>query len=144
MAVVLSQIAEAFVRIEQHVLVPAVGDAIDVNGAPFKADDLVIGSANFPARSERNQRLVLRRVATLNFCRICRFGSLASRMEWQLSQTIVTALLKERTASAAPQSGQFSALTCGFAGGAPALMTSPRRLRRFLSARSSNSTISPR
>jgi hypothetical protein len=38
-------------------------------------------------------------------------------MEWQLSQTIVTAFPNDRTVNAAPHPGQFSAFTCGFVGG---------------------------
>src|SRR2546430_12729988 len=65
-----------------------------------------------------------------NCWRMARLGSLASRMEWQLPHTTVSACPNERSVMAAPHFGQFSAFACGFggpdSGGAPAPITSPR------------------
>src|SRR5215472_12624464 len=49
-------------------------------------------------------------------------------MQWQLSQTTVTAWPKERIVNVAPQLGQFRDLTCGVPGGAGPLelMTTPQ------------------
>src|SRR5437879_8652264 len=59
-----------------------------------------------------------------NCWRMARLGSLASRMEWQLPHTTVSACPNERSVMAAPHFGQFSAFACGFggpdSGGAPA------------------------
>ena len=56
MAVVLGEVANALVRIEEDVFVPTVGDAFDLNGAPLKADDFVVGAANLAARAQGNER----------------------------------------------------------------------------------------
>src|SRR5467141_3572223 len=70
-----------------------------------------------------------------NCWRMERLGSLASRMEWQLPHTTVSAWPNERSAMAAPHFGQFSAFACGFGGpesrGVPALITSPRDCADF-------------
>src|SRR5215467_5410490 len=47
-------------------------------------------------------------------------------MQWQLSQTIVTAWPKARTVKVAPQLGQFRAFTCGVSEGVDELMTIPQ------------------
>src|SRR6266481_433271 len=66
---------------------------------------------------------------------MARLGSLASRMQWQLPQTTVSACPYERSVMAAPHLGQFSAFACGFgdpeSGGAPAPITSPRNYADF-------------
>src|ERR1700745_1594902 len=59
MAVVFGEVAEALVRIEPHVLVPTVGDALEVDGAPLESNDSVVSSSNLASRAERNQRVIL-------------------------------------------------------------------------------------
>ena len=85
-------------------------------------------------------------------------GSLASRIEWQLSQTTVTACWNERSvmARAALRAIQRFDLRLRRRGGAAAAAGlrrkwwlagahhQPSNWRRFLSFRSSNSTNSPR
>src|SRR5713226_1324593 len=70
-----------------------------------------------------------------NCWRMARLGSLASRIEWQLAHTTVSAWPNERSTMAAPHFGQFSAFACGLggpeSGGVPALITSPRNYADF-------------
>ena len=56
MAVVESQIAETFVAVEQQVLVPAIRRVVRVGRAHLKSDDVVLGTLQFAARAERNDR----------------------------------------------------------------------------------------
>src|SRR5260370_36415074 len=71
-----------------------------------------------------------------NCWRMARLGSLASRMEWQLPHTTVSACPNERSVMAAPHLGQFSAFAWGFggpeSGGVPAPIPSPRNCAGFL------------
>src|SRR5438445_5252078 len=55
MAVVFSEVANAFVRIEQHIFVPAVSDSVDLRAAPLEPDDFVVGTAELAARAKRNE-----------------------------------------------------------------------------------------
>ncbi len=57
-AVVFGQIAKALVRIEEHILMPAVRDALDMNGAPLESDDFVGRAANLATSSQRDQRRI--------------------------------------------------------------------------------------
>src|SRR5260370_6438166 len=75
------------------------------------------------------------RVMASNCWRMARLGSLASRMEWQLPHTTVTAWPNECSVMAAPHFGQFSAFACGLggpdSGGVLALITNPRNCADF-------------
>src|SRR2546421_13089673 len=55
MAVVFSEVANAFVRIEQHIFVPAVSDSVDLRAAPLEPDDFVVGTAELAARAKRDE-----------------------------------------------------------------------------------------
>src|SRR5215472_18643276 len=57
-AVVLAEIAESLVRIEQNILVPAIGNALDMNGPALKSDHFVHRAPNFAARTQWNQRRI--------------------------------------------------------------------------------------
>jgi hypothetical protein len=48
-AVVFGEIAKPFVRVEEDVFVPTVGDPFDLDGAALKADRLVAVPRIFPA-----------------------------------------------------------------------------------------------
>src|SRR5438445_10741369 len=61
MAVVLAQVANAFVRIEQHVFMPPVGNSIDLRAPALKPDDLVVRAAQLAARAKGNKRFYVTR-----------------------------------------------------------------------------------
>src|SRR5262249_26118823 len=72
---VLGQVVESVVRVEQQVLAPLVGDAVDEDLPNLKPHDFMIGvalrsgcrrrSENLAARSQRDQRLVTHRFLVL-------------------------------------------------------------------------------
>src|SRR6267142_7164298 len=56
-SVVFAKVANAFVRIKEHIFVPVVGDSVYLGAAPLEADDFVVRASQFSARAERDQRL---------------------------------------------------------------------------------------
>src|SRR6266403_2123073 len=134
MSVIFAEVANALVRIEQDVFVPAVGDSVDLGAAPLKPDDFVVRAAQLAARTQGNEGPYATRF-NFELLEDGEVGSLASRMQWQLPQTTVSACPNERSVMAAPHFGQFSAFACGFggpeSGGMPAPITSPRSCADF-------------
>jgi len=93
MSVIFAEVANALVRIEQNVFMPAVGDSVDLGAAPLEPDDFVVRIAQLAARTQGMSGL-MSLVLISNCWRMARLGSLASRMEWQLPQTTVSACPK--------------------------------------------------
>src|SRR5438094_4134460 len=55
MAVVFTEVANAFVRIEENVFVPVVGDSVDLGAPPLESNNFVVGVAQLAARAKGNE-----------------------------------------------------------------------------------------
>src|SRR4029077_6352338 len=142
-SVVFGEIAESFVGIEEHVLVPTIGDAVDMNGAPLEADRLVINAANFSACSQRNERLVFvgGNFESLQDLQIGIFGVKDGMAAFTDNRNGSVEGADEK---GSPAIGTVERLHLRLYSRGPRAHDQPSKARRFLRARSSNSTISPR
>src|SRR5437879_4177345 len=147
MAVVFAQVANALIRIEENVFVPAVGDSVDLGAPPLEADDFVVGVAQLAARAKGNERPY---VARLNF-ELLEDGQagifgVEDAMAARAHHSFGLAERAQHNGRAALRTIQRLRLRLG----RPRKRRSacahhqPSKLRKFFNLRSSNSTNSPR
>src|SRR5690349_15067092 len=147
MAIVFIEVANAFVRIEQHIFVPAICDPLDLHTAPLEPNDFVVRIAELAARAKRNE------------------GPDITRFDFELLEDGQIRILGIEDAMTARAHHGFGLAERTQNNGCAALRTiqrfrlrfgrsgewwrarahhQPSKLRRFFNLRSSNCTNSPR
>src|SRR6267154_1477309 len=146
-SVVFAKVANAFVRIEEHVFVPVVGDSVYLGAAPLEPDDFVVRASQLAARAERDQRLDVARdgFELLKNRQVGIFG-VENGMAARAHDGLCLAEGTQHNGGAALRAIQRLSLRLGRPGQRWSARAhyQPSKLRRFLNLRSSNSTNSPR
>src|SRR6266568_4517429 len=146
-AVVLAQVAKAFVGIEENVLVPGIRDSFDRGVAALKANDLVVRASKLATRAKRNE------------------GTNVARLHFELLKDGQVRILRVEDTAAAPADNRFRLSKSSERNSRAALGAierahlrfrrrsqewwtcahhQPSKLRRFFSLSCSNSTNSPK
>ena len=147
MAVVFTEVANAFVRIEKDIFVPAISDSVDLRAAPLEPDDFVVGTAELAARAKRNEGpdIACFDFELLEDGQIGIFG-VEDAMTARAYDGFGLAERTQNNGCAALRTIQRLRLCLGRPGKWRSARAhyQPSKLRRFFSLRSSNCTNSPR
>ena len=122
---------------------PAVWNPIDVNGAPLEADDFVICSANLATRSKRNQGLILIG-GNFEFLQNLQVGIFCIQDGMTTIANDGDRTIEGSDRERGPAARTVQCLDLRFDRRHLRAHDQPSKVRRFLSARLSKSTISPR
>ena len=147
MSVIFAEVANALVRIEQNIFMPAVGDSVDLGAAPLEPDDFVVRIAQLAARTQGNERPYVARLnlELLEDGEVGIFG-VEDGMAASAHDRFGLPERTQRDGRAALRAIQRLRLRLWRPGQRWSARAhhQPSKLRRFFNLRSSNSTNSPR